>query len=148
MDICNNNFIFSFKYADLDELEKDFMQLCKNAQIYNEEASLIHEDSIVLQSVFTNARQRLEEEGNNSDGDDKGAYAYIFILSYNYLSKRMITYYSSYICYIDGEEGSDADSSVRMKIKLKGRKSEGRGGRRKRVTKKYISDDDDDADDN
>lgn len=48
------------------------MQLCKNAQIYNEEASLIHEDSIVLQSVFTNARQRLEEEGNNSDGDDKG----------------------------------------------------------------------------
>ncbi|XP_070150892.1 ATP-dependent helicase brm isoform X2 [Polyergus mexicanus] len=107
------------KYADLDELEKDFMQLCKNAQIYNEEASLIHEDSIVLQSVFTNARQRLEEEGNNSDGDDK-----------------------------DGEEGSDADSSVRMKIKLKGRKGEGRGGRRKRVTKKYISDDDDDADDN
>ncbi|XP_071558224.1 ATP-dependent helicase brm isoform X3 [Temnothorax nylanderi] len=107
------------KYADLDELEKDFMQLCKNAQIYNEEASLIHEDSIVLQSVFTNARQRLEEEGNNSDGDDK-----------------------------DGEDGSDADSSVRMKIKLKGRKGEGRGGRRKRVTKKYISDDDDDVDDN
>ncbi|XP_025159333.1 ATP-dependent helicase brm [Harpegnathos saltator] len=107
------------KYADFDELEKDFMQLCKNAQIYNEEASLIHEDSIVLQSVFTNARQRLEEEGNNSDGDDK-----------------------------DGEEGSDADSSVRMKIKLKGRKGEGRGGRRKRVTKKYISDDEDDADDN
>lgn len=48
----------------------------------------------------------------------------------------------------DGEEGSDADSSVRMKIKLKGRKGEGRGGRRKRVTKKYISDDEDDADDN
>lgn len=63
-----------FKYADLDELEKDFMQLCKNAQIYNEEASLIHEDSIVLQSVFTNARQRLEEEGNISDGDDKGLH--------------------------------------------------------------------------
>ncbi|XP_053990309.1 ATP-dependent helicase brm isoform X2 [Hylaeus volcanicus] len=108
------------KYADFDDLEKDFMQLCKNAQIYNEEASLIHEDSIVLQSVFTNARQRIEEEGNNSDIDDKG----------------------------DGEEGSDADSSVRMKIKLKGKKGEGRGGRRKRVTKKYISDDDDDADDN
>lgn len=68
----HNNFIFFFKYADFDELEKDFMQLCKNAQIYNEEASLIHEDSIVLQSVFTNARQRLEEEGNISDGDDKG----------------------------------------------------------------------------
>lgn len=50
--------------------------------------------------------------------------------------------------YLDGEDGSDADSSVRMKIKLKGRKGEGRGGRRKRVTKKYISDDEDDADDN
>ncbi|XP_076289717.1 ATP-dependent helicase brm isoform X1 [Lasioglossum baleicum] len=108
------------KYTDFDDLEKDFMQLCKNAQIYNEEASLIHEDSIVLQSVFTNARQRIEEEGNNSDIDDKG----------------------------DGDDGSDADSSMRMKIKLKGRKGEGRGGRRKRVTKKYISDDDDDADDN
>ncbi|XP_076289719.1 ATP-dependent helicase brm isoform X3 [Lasioglossum baleicum] len=59
------------KYTDFDDLEKDFMQLCKNAQIYNEEASLIHEDSIVLQSVFTNARQRIEEEGNNSDIDDK-----------------------------------------------------------------------------
>jgi SWI/SNF-related matrix-associated actin-dependent regulator of chromatin subfamily A protein 2/4 len=35
--------------------------MCKNAQIYNEEASLIHEDSIVLQSVFTSARERLEK---------------------------------------------------------------------------------------
>lgn len=72
LDISIHNNFFFFKYADFDELEKDFMQLCKNAQIYNEEASLIHEDSIVLQSVFTNARQRLEEEGNISDGDDKG----------------------------------------------------------------------------
>lgn len=63
------------------------MQLCKNAQIYNEEASLIHEDSIVLQSVFTNARQRLEEEGNNSDGDDKGMY--IFFI-YTCLYHRVI----------------------------------------------------------
>ncbi|XP_048506036.1 ATP-dependent helicase brm isoform X2 [Athalia rosae] len=109
------------KYTEFDDLEKDFMQLCKNAQIYNEEASLIHEDSIVLQSVFTNARQRLEAEGTNSDGDDKG----------------------------DGEDGSDGDSSVRMKIKYKGKRSgENRGGRRKRVTKKYISDDDEDGDDN
>ncbi|CAD6216374.1 GSCOCG00004529001-RA-CDS [Cotesia congregata] len=106
------------KYSSVDELEKDFMQLCKNAQIYNEEASPIHEDSIVLGSVFTNARQRLEAEGSMSD---------------------------------DGEcdDGSDGDSSVRMKIKLKSRKSESRSGsRRKRITKKYISDDDDDVDDN
>lgn len=37
------------------------MQLCKNAQLYNEEQSLIHEDSIVLQSVFTSTRERLEK---------------------------------------------------------------------------------------
>jgi len=36
--------------------------LCKNAQTYNEETSLIHEDSIVLQSVFNNARLRIETE--------------------------------------------------------------------------------------
>ena len=45
----------------MEELEADFMQLCKNAQLYNEEASLIHEDSIVLQSVFTSTRERLEK---------------------------------------------------------------------------------------
>jgi len=50
------------KYKDLDSLEKDFMLLCKNAQQYNEDGSLIYEDSIVLQSVFTNARERLEQE--------------------------------------------------------------------------------------
>lgn len=106
------------KYTDLDELEKDFMQLCKNAQIYNEEASLIHENSIILQTVFTNARQKVEAEGAGSD-DNKD------------------------------DDGSDADSNSRMKIKLKGRKGEGggRGGRRKRISKKCISDDDDDADD-
>ncbi|KOX75547.1 ATP-dependent helicase brm [Melipona quadrifasciata] len=60
------------KYADFDELEKDFMQLCRNAQIYNEEASLIYEDSVALQSVFVNARQHIENEDNNSDIDDTG----------------------------------------------------------------------------
>ncbi|XP_050474454.1 ATP-dependent helicase brm-like [Bombus huntii] len=103
------------KYTDFDELEKDFMQLCKNAQIYNEEASLIYEDSIVLQSVFMDARQRIEEESNISDINDKD----------------------------QGEEGSDADSSVRRKIKLKEKKNEGRGSRRRKVIKRYISDDDD-----
>ena len=107
------------KYTETDELEKDFMQLCKNAQIYNEEASLIHENSIILQNVFTNARSKVEAEGVGSD-DNK-----------------------------DGEDASDTDSNARMKVKLKGRKSEGggRGGRRKRISKKCISDDDDDADD-
>lgn len=53
------------------------MQLCKNAQIYNEEASLIHEDSIVLQSVFTNARQRLSQESDSEDDEDsKGSFVF------------------------------------------------------------------------
>lgn len=59
-----------FQYTDFADLEKDFMLLCQNAQIYNEETSLIHEDSIVLQSVFTNAKQRLETDGDSGDDDD------------------------------------------------------------------------------
>ena len=39
---------------------QDFMQLCVNTQQYNEDGSLIFEDSIILQSVFTIARERLE----------------------------------------------------------------------------------------
>ncbi|XP_017784542.1 PREDICTED: ATP-dependent helicase brm isoform X2 [Nicrophorus vespilloides] len=58
------------KYTDFADLERDFMLLCQNAQIYNEENSLIHEDSIVLQSVFTNAKQRLETDGDDDDGED------------------------------------------------------------------------------
>ncbi len=49
------------QYDDLDALEKDFMLLCSNTQKYNEDGSLIHEDSIVLQSVFTNAREKLSK---------------------------------------------------------------------------------------
>ncbi|TGZ75143.1 hypothetical protein CRM22_000544 [Opisthorchis felineus] len=49
------------KYRSVDELEADVMLLCKNAQTYNMDGSLIFEDSVVLQSVWTNARERLEE---------------------------------------------------------------------------------------
>lgn len=52
------------------------MQLCKNAQIYNEEVSLIYEDSVTLQSVFVSARQHVENEDDNSDMDDKGTSYY------------------------------------------------------------------------
>jgi len=63
------------KYEDMDDLERDFMVLCKNTQHYNEEGSLIFEDSIVLQSVFTNARERLEQEPDEPevDDDDEGS---------------------------------------------------------------------------
>lgn len=74
--LSSSNLPFHFvQYVDFDELERDFMQLCKNAQMYNEEASLIHEDSIVLQSVFTNARQRLSQESDSEDDEDsKGSF--------------------------------------------------------------------------
>eukprot|EP00096_Caligus_rogercresseyi_P008161 TRINITY_DN2655_c1_g3_i1.p1 TRINITY_DN2655_c1_g3~~TRINITY_DN2655_c1_g3_i1.p1 ORF type:complete len:1292 (-),score=611.11 TRINITY_DN2655_c1_g3_i1:163-4038(-) len=57
------------KYSDMDALEKDFLLLCSNAQTYNEDDSLIHEDSIVLQSVFISARQRLRQEEEAAGGD-------------------------------------------------------------------------------
>merc|ERR1712045_513609 len=57
------------KYEDMDALEKDFMLMCKNTQQYNEDGSLIFEDSIVLQSVFTNARERIEQEPDEPDED-------------------------------------------------------------------------------
>lgn len=47
------------KYCDFAELEKDFRQLCQNAQIYNEDTSLIYADSIQLRSVFFDAKQTL-----------------------------------------------------------------------------------------
>merc|ERR1712055_83612 len=58
------------KYEDMDALERDFMILCKNTQHYNEDGSLIFEDSIVLQSVFTNARERLEQEPDDPEEDE------------------------------------------------------------------------------
>ncbi|XP_015906861.2 probable global transcription activator SNF2L2 [Parasteatoda tepidariorum] len=69
------NRIKDHRYRSLDDLETDFMLLCKNAQTYNVEGSMIYEDSLVLQSVFTNARERLERDGDLSftggdyDGD-------------------------------------------------------------------------------
>merc|ERR1712181_146371 len=59
------------KYEDMSGLQKDFMQLCTNTQQYNEDGSLIFEDSIVLQSVFTNARERLEEEMMEQDEESR-----------------------------------------------------------------------------
>jgi SWI/SNF-related matrix-associated actin-dependent regulator of chromatin subfamily A protein 2/4 len=52
---------WTIKASTVLNLWQDFMLLCKNTQQYNEDGSLIFEDSIVLQSVFTNARERLEQ---------------------------------------------------------------------------------------
>ncbi|XP_060523815.1 ATP-dependent helicase brm-like [Cylas formicarius] len=64
------NYIEDGKYSDIDDLERDFILLCQNAQIFNEEASIIYEDSIVLQSVFSNARQKIEANESESEKEE------------------------------------------------------------------------------
>ncbi|KAK4476092.1 hypothetical protein MN116_001315 [Schistosoma mekongi] len=64
------------KYRSLDELEADILLLCKNAQTYNMDGSLIFEDSVVLQSVWTNARERLEEIESRQQPDSRQSSQY------------------------------------------------------------------------
>ncbi|XP_061175393.1 probable global transcription activator SNF2L2 [Saccostrea echinata] len=61
------------RYRSVDDLETDVMLLCENAQSYNIEGSLIYEDSIVLKSVFTSARERLEKEGVTYSDDNSSS---------------------------------------------------------------------------
>uniref|UniRef100_A0A3Q1C7H9 SWI/SNF related, matrix associated, actin dependent regulator of chromatin, subfamily a, member 2 n=1 Tax=Amphiprion ocellaris TaxID=80972 RepID=A0A3Q1C7H9_AMPOC len=113
------------KYRNVGDLERDVMLLCQNAQTFNLEGSQIYEDSIVLQSVFKSARQKIaKDEESEDDSDD------------------------------DDDDESEAEAkSVRVKIKLsrearghdKGKKRQSRG-----KAKPVVSDDDsdDDQDDN
>jgi len=118
------------KYDDLDALEKDFMLLCSNTQKYNEDGSLIHEDSIVLQSVFTNARELCsggDGDGNEEDDD----------LDDTIDQDDM-----------NGMAGMTSTPATTKKgRKPRKDKGEPKPGKRKRTTRKYISDDDDDDDD-
>lgn len=59
------------KYVDFADLEKDFFQLCQNAQIYNEETSLIYEDSIVLQKIFSQAKLKISE---SEESEEEGKF--------------------------------------------------------------------------
>ncbi|XP_061836394.1 probable global transcription activator SNF2L2 isoform X2 [Nerophis lumbriciformis] len=63
----------SHKYRTVSDLEKDVMLLCHNAQTFNLEGSQIYEDSIVLQSVFKSARQKIakDEESEEDSEDDE-----------------------------------------------------------------------------
>merc|ERR1712136_251518 len=73
------------RYRSLDDLERDFALLCQNTQAYNVEGSLIFEDSIKLNTVFTFARETLEktvqqvyieeeeeESGSEEEGEEDG----------------------------------------------------------------------------
>ncbi|XP_053600884.1 ATP-dependent helicase brm [Plodia interpunctella] len=103
------------KYNDISDLERDFFTLCANAQTYNEEASLIYEDSVRLRNVFIELRRRYEAGQNSDESDDNEK----------------------------DDEDSDGESnrSVKMKIKLKGKSKN--TPTRKRKQRKYISDDED-----
>ncbi|KAM3867802.1 putative global transcription activator SNF2L2 isoform 3-T3 [Diretmus argenteus] len=110
----------SHKYRVVADLEKDVMLLCHNAQTFNLEGSQIYEDSIVLQSVFKSARQKIAKEEESEEDSDED----------------------------DDEEESEAEAkSVRVKIKLnkeerthdKGKKRQSRG-----KAKPVVSDDDSD----
>jgi SWI/SNF-related matrix-associated actin-dependent regulator of chromatin subfamily A protein 2/4 len=129
--------ISSHRYRCLDDLQEDFMQLCRNAQTYNVEGSLIYEDSIMLQSVFTKARENFEkndqsfaEEDNNDDEEEGEEEA--------------------------EDEEDDEDSNMKMKIKMKAKSSSSRSSepstssrnkpRMARQTKRYVSDEEDSDD--
>ncbi|KAG7236896.1 hypothetical protein INR49_000136 [Caranx melampygus] len=59
------------KYRSVGDLEKDVMLLCHNAQTFNLEGSQIYEDSIVLQSVFKSARQKIAKDEESDDDSDE-----------------------------------------------------------------------------
>lgn len=119
-------------YRSLDDLEKDVTLLCKNTQDYNMENSLIYEDSIVLHSVFTNARQRLESDPNSiktpppSDDEEEEAPT---------PARDDIEE--------EEEEEEDEDDDWKTPSKKRGRRPKNRGPGRGRKRK----DDDDDSDD-
>lgn len=48
------------RYRDLNDMELDFMTMCRNAQQYNIEQSLIFQDSFALQSLFKEFRAKVE----------------------------------------------------------------------------------------
>lgn len=74
MDLVKRMFLF--QYNDITDLERDFFTLCANAQTYNEEASLIYEDSVRLRNVFIEIRRRYESGQHSDDSEDneKGEY--------------------------------------------------------------------------
>merc|ERR1711997_1073162 len=122
------------KYEDLDALEKDFMLLCSNTQKYNEDGSLIHEDSIVLQSVFTNARELCSERDADGKDDDEDDLDESLEADDSMMGTSMMG---------GGMTSTPAPTSTKKGRKPRKDKGETRQGKRKRTTRKYISDDDD-----
>ncbi|CAL8273596.1 unnamed protein product [Gadus morhua 'NCC'] len=112
------------RYRSLADLERDVMLLFQNAQTFNLEGSLIYEDSIVLQSVFTSLRQKIERE-EESEGEESEEEE------------------------DEQEEGSETESRpVKVKIRLgrrekAGERGKGRSRRSGRIRAKPVVSDDD-----
>lgn len=93
MDIVKiKNKIREHRYRSLDDLESDFMLLCRNAQLYNIETSTIFEDSVTLQTVFADARKTVEstiekEEEDDTDEKDDEDVSCLYVLLYLMLSE-------------------------------------------------------------
>jgi len=115
------------KYIDFADLEKDFFQLCQNAQIYNEDTSLIYDDSIALQNIFTQAKQKVAEsdETEDDDVDDSDSSD----------SESMKMKLSKHLSKASSSKDNSSSSSKKTPA------------RRKKIAKKYINSDDDDDDD-
>ena len=109
------------------------MLMCKNTQQYNEDGSLIFEDSIVLQSVFTNARERIEQVRLS----------------------QAVTWQqrNHFVSLQEPDEAEDDDDSSRLDMDEDSRassgssarkKKEGRSSKKKKKQIVYDSDEDDD----
>ncbi|XP_070196110.1 probable global transcription activator SNF2L2 [Littorina saxatilis] len=127
------NRIKSHKYRELDDLENDVMELCSNAQSFNMEGSVIYEDSIVIQSVFTSAREKLEKEGftpSSSDSETEEEEAPRSAKARRSLKEDE-----------DGEE--EEEREVKKKPKEGGKKTPAKvpKGKRKAKSRPVISDD-------
>ncbi|KAJ9588656.1 hypothetical protein L9F63_018045, partial [Diploptera punctata] len=135
------------KYAGFDDLERDFIQMCRNAQKYNEELSLIHEDSIVLEKVFVNARARLEQDTDPVDDEEEeeeeetteetteGQNACLF----QTVSDKSKSEVSMCQPAVEEEGGHSDNDSMKVRIKLKGRKSESSGRKSIKKSEKKIT---------
>merc|ERR1712129_332524 len=121
------------KYDDMDMMARDFDQLCLNTQKYNEDGSLIHEDSIVLQSVFTNAREKLQAEWKDDDKEEEDEE-----------SSHAPSVASNKMEEGDSEDVSLASTPKPPKKKKKEKEPKEKGKRKRK--KKHSSDEEEDED--
>merc|ERR1712066_223384 len=63
------------RYGSLDDMTKDFDLLISNTQTYNIDGSLIYDDSVVLQTVYQDALEKIDKYGklpNELEPEDIG----------------------------------------------------------------------------